>query len=341
MSDDIWLRKSKIDILRYLPYKLQKDYKFYTVNTAESREHENIRLILNDLLDQLFIDTATWGLDYFEEFLNIIPKSNDDYQTRRTRIKILLNAHDASTIKFMTDLANKFISDKSAQIIEHNSEYWFEVFFNIDGLISLGDLRAAIELYKPAHLGFKTVFYILSKILTSHKANITQYVNANHNFWNLGTAKKTYWDGVWCWDGSIDWSGLKPNAKYKERQSHVIDILTKVNSAQTFKTGQSADITYKITSKHRLLTSHKAGSIYYVDIDFKQNIENKALNTGKINATQSRTTGNAKNLWDGSFCWDGSHILSGAYEIDKQMENICVFYSTKHGIIDEGSKEIL
>lgn len=341
MSDDIWLRKSKIDILRYLPYKLQKDYKFYTVNTAESREHENIRLILNDLLDQLFIDTATWGLDYFEEFLNIIPKSNDDYQTRRTRIKILLNAHDASTIKFMTDLANKFISDKSAQIIEHNSEYWFEVFFNIDWLISLGDLRAAIELYKPAHLGFKTVFYILSKILTSHKANITQYVNANHNFWNLGTAEKTYWDGVWCWDGSIDWSGLKPNAKYKERQSHVIDILTKVNSAQTFKTGQSADITYKITSKHRLLTSHKAGSIYYVDIDFKQNIENKALNTGKINATQSRTTGNAKNLWDGSFCWDGSHILSGAYEIDKQMENICVFYSTKHGIIDEGSKEIL
>ena len=341
MSDYIWLRKSKIDILRYLPYKLQKDYKFYTVNTAESREHEDIRLILNDLLDQLFIDTATWGLNYFEEFLNIIPKLNDNYQTRRTRIKFLLNAHDVSTIKFMTDLANKFISDKSAQIIEHNSEYWFEVFFNIDGLISLGDLRAAIELYKPAHLGFKTVFYILSKILTSHKANITQYVNANHNFWNLGTAEKTYWDGVWCWDGSIDWSGIKPDAKYKERQSHIAQILTKVNSAYIFNTGQSADITYKITSKHRLLTSHKAGSIYYVDIDFKQNIENKALNTGKINATQSRTTGNAKNLWDGSFCWDGSHILSGAYEIDKQMENICVFYSTKHGIIDEGSKEIL
>lgn len=343
MNDDIWLRKSKIDILRYLPYKLQKDYKFYTVNTAESREHENIRLILNDLLDQLFIDTATWGLDYFEEFLNIIPKANDDYQTRRTRIKILLNAHDASTIKFMTDLANKFLTDNSAKIIEHNSEYWFEVFFNIDGLISLEDLRAAIELYKPAHLGFKIVFYILSKILTSHKTSITQYVNANHNFWNLGTAEKTYWDGVWCWDGSIDWSGLKPNAKYKERQSHIIDILTKVNSAQTFNTGQSADIMYKITSKHRLLTSHKAGSIYYVDIDLKQNIENKALNTGKINATQSRTTGNAKNLWDGSFCWDGSHAWEGDYTLQNaQMENLCTCYSTdKNGNMKKGSFERL
>ena len=345
MSDDIWLRKSKIDILRYLPYKLQKDYKFYTVNTAESLEHENIRLILNNLLDQLFIDTATWGLDYFEEFLNIIPKANDDYQTRRTRIKILLNAHDVSTIKFMTDLANKFISDKSAQIIEHNSEYWFEVFFNIDGLISLGDLRAAIELYKPAHLGFKIVFYILSKILTSHKASITQYINANHNFWNLGAAENTYWDGVWTFDGSIDWSGIKPDADYKERQSHAIDILTKVNSAYAFKTGQSADITYKITSKHRLLTSHKAGSIYYVDIDLdlKKNIENRALNTGKTNATQSRTTGNAKNLWDGSFCWDGSHAWEGDYTLQNaQMENLCTFYNTdKNGNIKKGTFERL
>ena len=329
--------------MRYLPYKLQKDDKFYTVNTAESLEHENIRLILNDLLDQLFIDTATWGLDYFEEFLNIIPKTTDDYQTRRTRIKILLNAHDVSTIKFMTDLANKFISDKSAQIIEHNSEYWFEVFFNIDGLISLGDLRAAIELYKPAHLGFKIVFYILSKILTSHKANITQYINANHNFWNLGAAENTYWDGVWTFDGSIDWSGIKPDADYKERQSHAIDILTKVNSAYAFKTGQSADITYKVTSKHSLLTSHKAGSIYYVDIDFKQNIENKALNTGKINATQSRTTGNVKNLWDGSFCWDGSHAWSGDYTLQNtQMENLCTCYSTdKNGNVKKGSFERL
>lgn len=341
--NDIWLRQNKVSILKYLPYFLSKDIRYKTTNNTCDIEHENIRLIINDLLNQLFIDTATWGLNYFEEFLNIIPKKDDDYKARRTRIKILLNAHDVSTIKFMTDLANKFLTDNSAKIIEHNSEYWFEVFFNIDGLISLEDLRAAIELYKPAHLGFKIVFYILSKILTSHKASITQYVNANHNFWNLGAAEKTYWDGVWCWDGSIDWSGIKPDAKYKERQSHIIDILTKINSAQTFKTGQSADITYKITSKHRLLTSHKAGSIYYVDIDLKQNIEHRALNTGKINAMQSRTTGNAKNLWDGSFCWDGSHAWEGDYTLQNaQMENLCTCYSTdKNGNMKKGTFERL
>jgi hypothetical protein len=343
LNDDIWLRKNKIDILRYLPYKLQKDNKFYTVNTAESQEHENIRLIINDLLNQLFIDTATWGLDYFEEFLNIIPKKDDDYEARRTHIKILLNVHDVSTIKFMTDLTNKFLTDNSAKIIEHNSEYWFEVFFNIDGLISLGDLRVAIELYKPAHLGFKIVFYILSKVLTSHKASIIQYINTNHNFWNLGTAEKVYWDGVWCWDGSIDCSGIKPDAKYKEKQFHVIDILTKVDSVQVFNTGQSANITCKVTSKYSLLTSHKANSIYYIDIDLKQNIENKALNTEKINAMQSRTTGNTKNLWDGSFCWNGSHAWEGDYILkNTQMENMCICYSKdKNGNIKKGTFERL
>lgn len=159
----------------------------------------------------------------------------------------------------------------------------------------------------------------------------------------MGTAENTYWDGVWSFDGSIDWSGIKPDAKYKERQSHVIDILTRVNSVQAFMTEQSTDITYKVTSKHRLSPSHKAGSIYYVDIDLKQKTEHKALNAGKINATQSRTTGNAKNLWDGFFCWDGSHAWSGDYTLQNtQMENLCTCYSTdKNGNIKKGTFERL
>ena len=328
------------EMLTFTDWYYQDSKIMQSILDTQGIEIDAIRDKIKNILEQFYVDTATWGLDLWEKELNI-QDTTGNYSERRNRIKLYLAKPVSVTPRFLTDLVNRYSEKKSAKIIEHNSEYCFEIEVAADDKIDWDNINKSINLYKPAHLGFKIVFYILSKILTSHKASITQYVNANHNFWNLGTAEKTYWDGVWCWDGSIDWSGLKPNAKYKERQSHVIDILTKVNSAQTFKTGQSADITYKITSKHRLLTSHKAGSIYYVDIDFKQNIENKALNTGKINATQSRTTGNAKNLWDGSFCWDGSHILSGAYEIDKQMENICVFYSTKHGIIDEGSKEIL
>ena len=425
------LRRTPVKTLKHLPKFLPIDDDFKNTELISDDEHEKLRLAVLDVKNQLFVETATWGLSDWERVLDLSVKENASIEDRRIQILLKLQGLNTVSETFMNNLINMFCEDKSGYIIQHNPEYWFELCISGDDEIKWKELLEAVNTYKPAHLGFAVVIRIISQILTSHKANITQYVNANHNFWNLGTAEKTYWDGVWCWDGSIDWSGLKPNAKYKERQSHVIDILAKVNSTQTFKTGQSADITYKITSKHRLLTSHKAnitqyvnanhnfwnlgtaektywdgvwcwdgsidwsglkpnakykerqshvidilakvnstqtfktgqsaditykitskhrlltshkaGSIYYVDIDLKQNIENKALNTGKINATQSRTTGNAKNLWDGSFCWDGSHAWEGDYTLQNaQMENLCTCYSTdKNGNIRKGTFERL
>lgn len=337
------LRRTPVKTLKHLPKFLPIDDDFKNTELISDDEHEKLRLAVLDVKNQLFVETATWGLSDWERVLGISVKENAGIEDRR--IQILLKLQGANTVSetFMNNLINIFCENKSGYIIQYNPEYRFELCVSGDDEIKWKELLDAVNTYKPAHLGFAIVIRIISQILTSHRASIIQYINANHNFWNLGTAENTYWDGVWCWDGSIDWSGIKPDAKYKERQSHVIDILTKVNSAYAFKIGQSADITYKITSKHSLLTSHKARSIYYVDIDLKQNIENKALNTGKINAAQSRTTGNAKNLWDGSFCWDGSHAWEGEYTLQNtQMENLCTCYSTdKNGNMKKGSFERL
>lgn len=337
------LRRTPVKTLKHLPKFLPIDNDFKNTELISDDEHEKLRLNILDVKNQLFVETATWGLSDWERLLDLSVKENADIEDRR--IQILLKLQGANTVSetFMNNLINMFCQDKSGYIIQHNSEYWFELCISGDDEIKWKELLEAVNTYKPAHLGFAVVIRIISRILTSHKASITQYVNADHNFWNLGAAENTYWDGVWTFDGSIDWSGIKPDADYKERQSHVIDILTKVNSVQAFNTRQSTDITYKVTFKHSLLTSHKADSIYYVDINLKQKTENKALNTGKINATQSRTTGNAKNLWDGSFCWDGSHAWEGGYTLQNtQMENLCTCYSTdKNGNMKKGSFERL
>ena len=331
------LRRTPVKTLKHLPKFLPIDDDFKNTELISDDEHEKLRLAVLDVKNQLFVETATWGLSDWERVLGISVKENAGIEDRR--IQILLKLQGANTVSetFMNNLINIFCENKSGYIIQYNPEYWFELCVSGDDEIKWKELLDAVNTYKPAHLGFAIVIRIISQILTSHRASIIQYINANHNFWNLGTAEKTYWDG------SIDWSGIKPDAKYKERQSHIAQILTKVNSAYIFNTGQSADITYKITSKHRLLTSHKAGSIYYVDIDLKQNIEHRALNTGKINAMQSRTTGNVKNLWDGSFCWDGSHAWEGDYSLQNaQMENLCTYYSTdKNGNIRKGTFERL
>ena len=169
---------------------------------------------------------------------------------------------------------------------------------------------------------------------------INQYINSTHNFWNLGTAEKVYWDGIWNFNNIIDFSGIKPDALYRERQPHLLSIKNLLMPVLYI------NINYKIENKEQINSKCKQVISYSNKTENKINNKQKIYkkyqvsNINKNNVIQNRTA-NTKNCWDGSFCLDGSHILSGAYEIDKQMENICVFYSTKHGIIDEGSKEIL
>lgn len=162
------IRKEKVNILRYLPDFLSKDNILKKVSNTQSDEHEKLRLLLKDLLDNLFIDTATWGLKYWEELLSV-NFDIEDYSTRRLKIKILLNSHEVSTLKFMIDLSNRFISDKSAFIVEHNEESYFEIEFNNRSIFDFEGLKKAIELYKPAHLGVK--YFALQEL----KSNIYTY----------------------------------------------------------------------------------------------------------------------------------------------------------------------
>lgn len=145
MNDDEllfkWFRQNEVDILRYLPHFLSKDSEFKTAAEACSKEHEKIRLLILNWFKQFFVDTATWGLKYWEEFLDIMPQSGDNYTTRRNRIKILLNSHDISTKKFMTNLINRFLTDNSGAIVEHNEEYYFDVYFNNDNIFDLEGLK--------------------------------------------------------------------------------------------------------------------------------------------------------------------------------------------------------
>lgn len=333
----------EVKVQRYYPNVIANADEFKQLAILENEEFKSIWEVLFKWFKNKFVYEADLqGIQRWEEMLKIIPKSKETLEDRRSNILVKINSILPYTIRRLKQILDlKFGKDNAIPITTKN----YELIINFNNEIELNakTMRALLRAIIPANLIFKIIISWNFEQNIYNKASIIQYINTNHNFWNLGTAEKTYWDGVWCWDGSIDWSGIKPDAKYKERQSHVIDILTKVNSAQTFKTGQSADITYKITSKHRLLTSHKAGSIYYVDIDLKQNIEHRALNTGKINAMQSRTTGNAKNLWDGSFCWDGSHAWEGDYTLQNaQMENLCTVYSTdRNGNMKKGTFEKL
>lgn len=334
------LRKKPVYTLRYLPDFLSKDDVFKNTALICDKQHEKLRVDLLDLKNQIFIETATWRLDDWERVLNISVKPNATYDERRNQILLKFQGANAVTEKFMNNLINMFCENKTGYIVPHNSEYYFEVCVSADDKINWKELLETVNLYKPAHLAFYTVLKILLKQDIYQNMKINQYINSTHNFWNLGTAEKVYWDGIWNFNNIIDFSGIKPDALYRERQTHLLSIKNLLMPVLYI------NINYKIENKEQINSKCKQVISYSNKTENKINNKQKIYkkyqvsNINKNNVIQNRTA-NTKNCWDGSFCLDGSHILSGAYEIDKQMENICVFYSTKHGIIDEGSKEIL
>lgn len=334
------LRKKPVYTLRYLPDFLSKDDVFKNTALICDKQHEKLRVDLLDLKNQIFIETATWRLADWERVLNISVKPNATYDERRNQILLKFQGANAVTEKFMNNLINMFCENKTGYIVPHNSEYYFEVCVSADDKINWKELLETVNLYKPAHLAFYTVLKILLKQDIYQNMKINQYINSTHNFWNLGTAEKVYWDGIWNFNNIIDFSGIKTDALYRERQTHLLSIKNLLMPVLYI------NINYKIENKEQINSKCKQVISYSNKTENKINNKQKIYkkyqvsNINKNNVIQNRTA-NTKNCWDGSFCLDGSHILSGAYEIDKQMENICVFYSTKHGIIDEGSKEIL
>ena len=152
MSHD-WMRHDRVDILRYLPHFLSKDEHFKAANNADSAEHDAIRTDLQDLLDQLYIVTATWGISKWEELVDITPPDGADIASRRAAALLKLRKPPSVTAAFLEKLINQYIADKSGTVTDHPETYSAD--FNIPLLDrgNLAGLTRDVRVYIPAHIG--------------------------------------------------------------------------------------------------------------------------------------------------------------------------------------------
>ena len=125
---DNWLRKNKVDIFKYLPEFLSKDPRFAAVNIADNAEHERLKAAIVDVLDQMFVNTATWGLDLWEAFCGLQTNLGDAYVQRRARVLDFLNANQVSTLEFIMYLVNRYVADKTGIVVDHPENYSIDIF---------------------------------------------------------------------------------------------------------------------------------------------------------------------------------------------------------------------
>lgn len=165
----------KVDITRYIPPFLKKDPNFRAVCVACSFEHENIRNAILDALNQFFVERATWGLTMWERVLDIPTDTSASVLVRRKAILVKLQQPGSVTDAFMQKLVNQFISDSQGAVLSFPSEYRIEILYNGGTVIDYKQLRDAIELYIPAHIGYKLITRTLGSLYFHGAGSVQSY----------------------------------------------------------------------------------------------------------------------------------------------------------------------
>ena len=128
-------------------------------------------------LEQFFVDSATYGLDYWEKMLGI-SKNNNDIQTRRENIKAKMRSRGTTTVSVIKNICEAY-SNGEVDIIVNHSDYSFV----IDFIGTIGIPRAFAELdktineIKPCHLAHS---YRFNYNTHSNLANYTHEQLANY-----------------------------------------------------------------------------------------------------------------------------------------------------------------
>ena len=160
-------------------------------------EVDSVNETLKELLNQFFLDSATYGLDSWEKMLGI-SKNNFDYTTRRENIKAKMRSKGTTTILFIKNICEAYSNGIVDIIVDHEN-----FIFTIDFVGSLGvpkafaEMDKAIEEVKPCHLEHKYKFNY------NTNRDISKYTHkelSKHNHEYIRNSNELRGDDAWLKD---------------------------------------------------------------------------------------------------------------------------------------------
>ena len=121
-------------------------------------EANSINDEVENILNQFYVDSATYGLNYWEKML-CISKNNNDIQTRRENIKAKMRSRGTTSIEVIKNICEAY-SYGEVEIIVNHSDYSFEINFvgSIGVPKAFAELDKTIEEIKPCHLAHSYKF---------------------------------------------------------------------------------------------------------------------------------------------------------------------------------------
>ncbi len=151
---------NRSDLIKsYIPEYLRNAEPLKSIYEAQGYESGALFNSIEDVLNQYFVDTATWGLDRWESFLQIPTDPNKDITFRRDRIKAKMFKAGTVTKQYLKDLSLTF-QNGEIEVIEDFANYSITIkFTGLKGVPpNLEDYVEAVNDVIPAHVAWSYQF---------------------------------------------------------------------------------------------------------------------------------------------------------------------------------------
>ena len=146
-----------MNLINKLPSFYESDI-IKSIQSSLGVEVDNINNSIEDTLNQFYVESATYGLDKWENMLGI-SKNTFDYQTRRENIKAKMRSRGTTTLSVIKNICEAY-SNGIVEINIDHANYSFEVSFISTIGVPLGfeELDKVINEIKPCHLAHSYKF---------------------------------------------------------------------------------------------------------------------------------------------------------------------------------------
>ena len=138
-----------------LPYFYEECPKTNTIQEGLGSETETLYSKVRATTDQLYVSTATWGLDEWEKFAGV-KRNTGTLSQRRSRVIAKLTAKGTTTLEVFKNICRAYVEDVEIEeiyeeyaiaiLLKENKDRFNPVEYRLD------EIDEAIWEVKPAHL---------------------------------------------------------------------------------------------------------------------------------------------------------------------------------------------
>lgn len=188
-------------------YQTSRIYK--DIQNAIALELDGIDASNEDLSNQLYVRTATWGLVFWERQLGLIPVPTDTYDVRRSRVLGRLRGIGSFSAQLVHSIASAYTRDEVKVLMDFING-WVTVEF-IEDFPNTTDFKDQLEEIVHAHLGLQ----YRSRMKATTQLKATQKVETTAvklNFFTvpwgfIDNKREFFFNGVYKFDGERVFSG--------------------------------------------------------------------------------------------------------------------------------------